>query len=76
MVVDDLQWCDVETLEFLHFLLRFAPRPRPCWWSATAREEEVGSDPLTSLVGGLRALDAVVELRLGSAGPAGGPGLG
>ncbi len=26
LLIDDLQWCDQETLEWLHFLLRFDPR--------------------------------------------------
>ena len=25
LVLDDLQWCDQETLQWLHFLLRFDP---------------------------------------------------
>ena len=55
VVFDDLQWCDVETLEFLHFLLRFGRTSR-LLVVGTARDEEVGSEhPLTSLVGGLRA---------------------
>ena len=32
LVIDDLQWAGVETLEFLHFLLRFAAPPA-CSWS-------------------------------------------
>ena len=28
LLIDDLQWCDQETLEWLHFLLRFDPTAR------------------------------------------------
>ena len=76
VVFDDLQWCDVETLEFLHFLLRFGRTSR-LLVIGTARDEEVGSEhPLTSLVAGLRAHRRGGRAATRSAGPADGPGLG
>ena len=65
LVVDDLQWCDADTLQFLHFLVRFSPGAR-LLVLATAREEDVGPEhPLHAVVAGLRAMDALVEVPLG-----------
>src|SRR5205823_5329627 len=41
LLIDDLQWCDQETIEWLHFLLRFDRRARMLM-VGTARAEEVG----------------------------------
>ena len=47
--IDDLQWCDQETLEWLHFLLRFA-QPGRLLVLGTARSEELPADhPLSAL---------------------------
>jgi predicted ATPase/DNA-binding SARP family transcriptional activator len=40
LVLDDLQWCDQETLEWLHFLLRFNPQ-EPLLILCTLRREEM-----------------------------------
>ena len=40
LLIDDLQWCDQETLQWLHFLLRFDPRKRLSV-IGTARQEEL-----------------------------------
>jgi predicted ATPase/DNA-binding SARP family transcriptional activator len=62
--IDDLQWCDQETLEWLHWLLRFEPRS-PLLILGTARSEEAPPDhPLTALVRQLRADDRVVVIEL------------
>ncbi len=75
--IDDLQWCDPETLEWLHFLLRFEPGS-PLLVLGTARSEESPPDhPLSVLARQLRAegkltsielspLDAAETARLGS----------
>jgi len=55
LLVDDLQWCDRETIEWLHFLLRFDPHARMLALG-TARDEEVPVDhPLRALLLHLRA---------------------
>ncbi len=48
LVIDDLQWCDPDTLEFCAFLIR-APQARVLV-AATARDEEIASSgPVVSL---------------------------
>jgi DNA-binding SARP family transcriptional activator/class 3 adenylate cyclase/predicted ATPase len=65
LVVDDLQWCDQETLEFLHYLVRFDPRA-PMLVAATARPEEIGPEhAATALVTGLQGIERLVEIVLG-----------
>lgn len=62
--IDDLQWCDQETLEWLHFFLRFEPRS-PALILGTARTEEAPPDhPLFALARQLQVDDraAVIEL--------------
>lgn len=55
LLVDDLQWCDRETIEWLHYLLRFDPRARMLV-VGTARDEEIpGQHPLRGLLLHLRA---------------------
>ncbi len=64
LLLDDLQWCDRETLEWLHFLLRFDPQAQ-LLVVATARLEEMGADhPLESLQVTLRRGGHVTELLL------------
>ena len=64
LVADDLQWCDRETLQFLHYLLRLEPGAR-LLVAATARWEDLDpAHPVNDLVAGLRALDRVTELEL------------
>jgi DNA-binding SARP family transcriptional activator/predicted ATPase len=47
LAIDDLHWCDPETLEWLQFLLRLDPAA-PLLCAATARTEEL--DPLRTLL--------------------------
>jgi DNA-binding SARP family transcriptional activator len=64
LVVDDIQWCDQETLRFLHYLLRSA-RGTPLLVAATARAEDADRhQPLIELIAGLRALGLTTELEL------------
>ena len=44
LLLDDIQWCDQETLEWLHYLLRYDPSAR-LLVIATVRVEEVQANP-------------------------------
>jgi DNA-binding SARP family transcriptional activator/predicted ATPase len=62
--IDDLQWCDQETLEWLHFLERFDPAA-PLLIVGTARAEEMTRNAaLRSLLRSLRTTDHLTELPL------------
>jgi DNA-binding SARP family transcriptional activator/predicted ATPase len=64
LVIDDLQWCDQETLEWLHYLLRFDPQAR-LLIVGTYRPEEIGPEhPLTSLRLALRRSQRLTEIEL------------
>jgi DNA-binding SARP family transcriptional activator len=64
LVADDLQWCDVATLQFLHYLLRAETGAR-LLVAATARREEVDArHPVSELVAGLQGLERYSEIEL------------
>ncbi len=64
LAIDDLQWCDGETLGWLHYVLRSRPRA-PLLVLATARSEELGPEhPAHSLLLATRAGGQAVELEL------------
>jgi len=64
LLIDDLQWCDQETLEWLHFLLRFDPTAR-LFIVGCAREEELPPQhPLRNFLLHLRTTAAVNEIAL------------
>ncbi|HVP21099.1 MAG TPA: AAA family ATPase, partial [Anaerolineaceae bacterium] len=62
LFVDDLQWCDYETIEWVHFLLRFDPRS-PLLVLGTLRSEET-HPALTRLIQQLHASESVTEIEL------------
>lgn len=64
LVIDDLQWCDVETLEWLHFLLRFDPTARLLLVGCVRAEELPAHDSLRSLLLHLRSTTRVTEMTL------------
>ncbi|HVL31745.1 MAG TPA: AAA family ATPase [Solirubrobacteraceae bacterium] len=65
LVADDLQWCDRQTLQVLHYLVRTNPRA-PLLVAATARREDVDvGHPVHDLLNGLRALGRMTEIELG-----------
>ncbi len=62
--IDDLQWCDQETLEWLHFLMRFAPSAK-LLILATVRAEEMNTNAaLIKLLRSLRSMGQLIELPL------------
>ncbi len=64
LVIDDLQWCDHETLEWLRYLLRLTAQ-EPLLVVGTVRSEEVGGDhPLRQLTLHLRHTEQVTEIEL------------
>ena len=64
LVADDLQWCDEQTLRFVHYLLR-ARAHAPLLVAATARREDVEPrHPVAELVAGLQALGRFSEVSL------------
>lgn len=64
LVIDDLQWCDRDTLEWLHFLLRFEPGAK-LLVVGTVRSEELQDNPaLLSLLRDLRRLGLLREIDL------------
>jgi DNA-binding SARP family transcriptional activator/predicted ATPase len=63
-LIDDLQWCDQETIEWLHFLLRFAPRAH-LLIVGTARAEDLLPDhPLRAMLLHVRRASRLTELAL------------
>ena len=64
LVLEDIQWSDRETLEWLHFFLRF-DRRAPLLIVATMRAEEViGDHPLLPLLLELRRSGDLMEVEL------------
>ncbi len=64
VLLDDLQWADKETLEWLHFLLRFAPSA-PLLLVGTVRMSEVLADhPLITLQQQLHREGRIQEISL------------
>src|SRR5439155_25405241 len=64
LLLDDLQWCDQETLEWLHYLLRFDPAARLLIVGTVRAEELPQQQPLRTLLLDLRATASVTEIAL------------
>src|SRR5207302_2154031 len=64
LLIDDLQWCDQETLEWLHFLLRFDPTARLLVIGCAREEELLPSHPLRTLLLHLRSTRRATEIPL------------
>src|SRR5262245_21072758 len=64
LLIDDLQWCDQETLEWLHYMLRFDPRARLLVVGTVRAEEVSGQHPLTTLLHDLQRVTDVTEISL------------
>jgi predicted ATPase len=64
LLIDDLQWCDRETLEFLHFLLRFDPSARLLIIGTARMDELPAQNALRPLLLDLRATTGAPEIAL------------
>jgi DNA-binding SARP family transcriptional activator/predicted ATPase len=64
LLIDDLQWCDQETLEWLHFLLRFDPMARLLVVGCAREEELPPQHPLRTLLLHLRNTMRVTGIPL------------
>src|SRR5262249_41260632 len=64
LLIDDLQWCDRETIEWLHFLARFEPQARLLVLGAARADELDGKHPLLPLVRDLRSASQLAEIAL------------
>jgi predicted ATPase len=62
LLIDDLQWCDRDAREWLHFLLRYETRAR-LLVVGTVRAEEAGAD-LAALLDDVRRSDQLTEIAL------------
>src|SRR5882724_5266950 len=64
VLIDDVQWCDQETLQWLHFLLRFDPKAPLLIIGCARAEELLPPHPLHPLLHHLRTSVGVTELVL------------
>jgi len=64
LLIDDLHWCDQETLAWLHYLLHFAPHARLLVVGTSRVEEVDDAHPLTTLRLGLRREALITEIEL------------
>jgi DNA-binding SARP family transcriptional activator len=64
LLIDDLQWCDPETLEWLHFLLRSDPQARLLLVGTVRSEELTEEHPLIPWLIALRRGGQVRDIEL------------
>jgi len=65
LLLDDLQWCDNETLEWVHYLFRFEPGIRLLLIGTVRVEETLPGHPLVAFLGALQRDGLVTEIALG-----------
>lgn len=65
LFLDDLQWCDQDTLEWLHYLLHFDTDARLLIIGAVRPEEVDQTHPLTALVLDLGIKGQITKIELG-----------
>ena len=64
LFIDDLQWCDIDTLEWLCFFLHFDPQARFLLLGTVRNEEVSDGHPLTALCHDLQREGSFVEINL------------
>jgi tetratricopeptide (TPR) repeat protein len=65
LILDDLQWCDRDTLELLHYVVRRTAGTR-LMIAGASRDDDIGSDhPLAALLSGLADLGRLRRICLG-----------
>ncbi len=64
LMIDDLQWCDQDTLEWLHFLLRYKSQARLMVIGTVRAEETQAGNSLTLLLDQLRSSNQLTEIEL------------
>ncbi|HEV2131845.1 MAG TPA: AAA family ATPase [Longimicrobiaceae bacterium] len=64
LVLDDLQWCESETLTWLQYLLRFDPRARLLVVAPLRSHEVDANHPLAALLLALRRTTQLTEVEL------------
>lgn len=65
LLLDDVHWCDQETLEWLHYLLRSEPGARLLLLLTVRSEETPPGHPLLAFLGAVQREGLVTELTLG-----------
>ncbi|MGH2460250.1 MAG: ATP-binding protein [Chloroflexota bacterium] len=65
LLLDDLQWCDQETLDWLQYLFHFAPGARLLLIGTVRVGEALAGDPLIAFLGALQRDGLVTEVPLG-----------
>lgn len=65
LLLDDLQWCDRETLEWLHYLLRYDVQAQMLIVGTLRPEEITGEHPLALLLATLRSSRQATEMPIG-----------
>ncbi len=65
LLLDDMQWCDTETLEWVHYLLHFKHQARLLLIGTVRSEEILPGHPLVSFLGPLQREGLMTEIALG-----------
>ncbi len=65
LAVEDLQWCDRESLDWLHYLLRFDPRAQILVIGTCRPEELAGGCPFSAALPALHRDVRLTEIELG-----------
>jgi predicted ATPase/DNA-binding SARP family transcriptional activator len=64
LLLDDVQWCDQDTLDWIQYLVHFDPTAKLLVLGAARPEEVDHAHPLTPLLLELRSRDQVTEIEL------------